>query len=435
MQKIIINHFGPIDHCDIEIKDYMIFTGAQASGKSTLAKSIFFFSDIKNLFYQVIKRFYYQNLNKDTMPLSLGQRLKKEIRNRFLQIFGSTMAMDPEMCLVYYYDETRHIRIGLENRDEQYNYALIEISNEIWNSVRSIEKRLQSDTLPNILEWKKIIDIDIFHDESDIIYIPAGRSMITLLSSQINYLYSTMDDIQKRSIDYCTQNYLERILFLKQFFVTGYTQLLNDFKATTDRRIDLTILDEAKNLLNNILKGEYRNVDGEERLQVSKDHYVKINFASSGQQESVWILNVLFYYLLNNKAAVFIIEEPESHLFPDAQKLITEYISLAKNHSNRLVITTHSPYVLGSINNILFANHISEFVPKDALNKLISRSLWLPFEKTGAYYLENGMVQDCMDHEFKCINNEVIDGASESINGLYEQLVALKEKYAAQNRA
>ena len=36
--------------------------------------------------------------------------------------------------------------------------------------------------------------------------------------------------------------------------------------------------------------GEYRNVNGEERLQVSEDRYVKINFASSGQQEAVWIL-------------------------------------------------------------------------------------------------------------------------------------------------
>ena len=64
-------------------------------------------------------------------------------------------------------------------------------------------------------------------------------------------------------------------------------------------------------------------MNGEERLQVSEDRYVKINFASSGQKEAVWILNVVFYYLLNNKKTFFIIEEPESHLFPDAQKLMS----------------------------------------------------------------------------------------------------------------
>ena len=43
MPQIIINKLGPIDHCELDIKDLMIFTGQQASGKSTIAKSVFFF--------------------------------------------------------------------------------------------------------------------------------------------------------------------------------------------------------------------------------------------------------------------------------------------------------------------------------------------------------------------------------------------------------
>ena len=90
-------------------------------------------------------------------------------------------------------------------------------------------------------------------------------------------------------------------------------------------------------------RGEYLNIDGEERLLISEDKFVKINFASSGQQDIVWILNVLFYYVLNGIKAYFIIEEPESHLFPEAQKLVTEYISLAKSAwENQFFMTTHS---------------------------------------------------------------------------------------------
>ena len=43
MQKIIIHQLGPVEHCELEINDFMIFTGPQASGKSTIAKSVFFF--------------------------------------------------------------------------------------------------------------------------------------------------------------------------------------------------------------------------------------------------------------------------------------------------------------------------------------------------------------------------------------------------------
>lgn len=174
-----------------------------------------------------------------------------------------------------------------------------------------------------------------------------------------------------------------------------------------------------------ILHGEYRNVNGEERLQVSEDRYVKINFASSGQQEAVWILNVVFYYLLNNKKTFFIIEEPESHLFPDAQKLMTEFISLAKNGGNKVLLTTHSPYILGTINNMLYANRISKKVNKSKVAKIMNRLKWLQFEKLSAYYVESGVIRSCLDKEFKSIDNEVIDGVSDVINSDYDRMLEL----------
>ena len=34
MQKLEINNFGPIDHCSIQVNDFMVFIGPQSSGKS-----------------------------------------------------------------------------------------------------------------------------------------------------------------------------------------------------------------------------------------------------------------------------------------------------------------------------------------------------------------------------------------------------------------
>lgn len=59
MEKIVINKLGPIKHCELNIDDFMVFTGPQASGKSTIARSIFFFKNIKNLLLlQINKRFF-----------------------------------------------------------------------------------------------------------------------------------------------------------------------------------------------------------------------------------------------------------------------------------------------------------------------------------------------------------------------------------------
>lgn len=268
---------------------------------------------------------------------------------------------------------------------------------------------------------------DFFEDDNEIIYIPAGRSMITLLSTQLSYVYSMMDDTQRRSIDYCTQNYLERILKMKPYFSVSLEQLVKNQKELTDQKINIDVVQQAIQLITKILRGEYRNVEGEERLQLDLGRYVKINFASSGQQEAVWILNVLFYYLIHGEKTYFIVEEPESHLYPDAQKLITEFIALVKNVGNQIMLTTHSPYILGTLNNLLYANKISNKVDQERLNKIICKEEWLDFHDFASYYARDGVCITCMDEEFQAIENGVIDGVSEDINRDFDSMLELRE--------
>ena len=334
VERIVINKLGPIDYCDFEINDFMIFTGPQASGKSTIAKSIFFFRNIRKLIVKAINKPFL--MEKDGMELSTKGRLMREIRSTFLQTFGSTWCMDNRMYVKYYYTDSVYIKIHLKNGSSSHNYMRIDFSKELTNFLTRYEDmkldllinksdEAYRDFLMNALNNENLdkgMD-ELFENSEEVIYIPAGRSMMTLFSSQLMYMYSVMNDDQKRSLDYCTQNYLERIMQLKPSFSNSVETLIKDKIELTDIKINKENLKQCAELMKRILHGEYRNVNGEERLQVSEDRYVKINFASSGQKEAVWILNVVFYYLLNNKKTFFIIEEPESHLFPDAQKLMS----------------------------------------------------------------------------------------------------------------
>ena len=47
MQKLMINKLGPIEQCELESSRFMTLTGFQASGKSTIAKAIYYFRTIK----------------------------------------------------------------------------------------------------------------------------------------------------------------------------------------------------------------------------------------------------------------------------------------------------------------------------------------------------------------------------------------------------
>ncbi len=88
----------------------------------------------------------------------------------------------------------------------------------------------------------------------------------------------------------------------------------------------------------------------EKKIYFDERHWVKLMYGSSGQQEVLWILMLAFIIILEKKKSFVIIEEPEAHLFPIAQKNVVSLISLMVNSTDsRAIITTHSPYILTSL--------------------------------------------------------------------------------------
>lgn len=286
-----------------------ILTGPQASGKSTVAKSVFFFKNVKNMLLLLLNKSIF--VKDDALEMSTKNRLMKEIRSKFLQTFGTTWCMDKDMSMEYQYTDTVSIKLYLRDDFTAPNYIWIELGKRLENLLDGYDSLSAAVLLQNYSDGKIKNDIDTFFENNEeVVYIPAGRTMMTLFSSQLMFMYSVMSDDQKRSLDYCTQNYLERIMQLKPYFTDSVQNLIKNKLSLTDVKINKDNLQQCAELMQQILHGEYRSVDGEERLQVSKDRYVKINYASSGQQEAVWILNVVFYYLLNNKRTYIIMKIP-----------------------------------------------------------------------------------------------------------------------------
>ena len=421
MQRLIIKNFGPIKNCDIDVKDFLVLTGPQASGKSTVAKSVFFFNYLKDILFQyVIKTNQRKSLFESR---SLKESFVFEVRNAFVQSFGENVG-NTDTSIKYIYDNGRFVEVTFNESNAGELIVVPKLDNELSKAIEMLDNEIKENGIKNADDIRKNIYSDIFKNDMEILYIPAGRSLLTLLSAQIGYLYSVMDDRQKSTMDYCTQNYLERVLQIKSYFDRDPSQLLKK-EINNNSNIDEAILKMAIAKIKEILKGEYKNSDGEELLKLSDNEFIKLNYASSGQQEAVWITNMLFYYMLGNMKTYFIIEEPESHLFPEAQKAITELISIAKNDKNKVLITTHSPYILGSINNLLYAEKIGKSKNKEMVEELVSPHMWLSHSVMGAYYLANGVLENILDEEYQDINHDVIDGVSSVINETYEKLTDL----------
>ncbi len=436
MHRLIINCLGPIEKCELECSHFMTLTGFQASGKSTVAKAIYFFRTIKDDILNLAKA---QALNSGSVSgfatefdVVQGTTLKKGtenyLREKFLRTFGSSWGMSNEMFMIYYFTDNCFVKISLiENaRFDSPNYIGITLSDDLSLFLKKKDHCFVATTLgvpeEDLRGFKTELN-ELFDDSCSVVYIPAGRSMITLLSQQVGYIYATMDDVQKRSLDSCTRDYLERILRLKPEFSEG----LQGLAAYASGKINLPQghVKQALELIKKILRGTYRYSNGEEQIVLDNGKSVKINFSSSGQQESVWILNLLFYYLLRPNPVLFIIEEPESHLFPESQKYMTEFVALVSNCKHSVVLTTHSPYVLGTLNNLLYVKSLPEEYSNKA-NEVISKSVWLDSKDFNSWFLKDGAVENCMDAEIHMIQNERIDEISKVINQEFDALLDIQ---------
>lgn len=432
MHKVIIHNLGPVKHCELPISHFMTLTGFQASGKSTIAKTIYYFRTIKNDILDLIKKravnrndnFYNSQKNLPSLEKELGNYL----REKFMRTFGSSWSMPMDMHLQYQFSKNWWITISLKdlNNYPSPNYLWIDWSAELKNYLRNFREDLSYT--PSGFDAAQLANVEkelcyLFDDYYDVVYIPAGRSMITVLSQQLNYIYATMDDGQKRSLDICTKDYLERTLRIKPEFSEGLLGLLSTY-SSSDSNLQRQIRKEALKRINQILRGTYRYSNGEEQIVLDDNTYVKLNFSSSGQQECVWILNLLFYYLLQQSHILFIIEEPESHLFPESQKYITELIALVSNNKHSIILTTHSPYVLGTLNNLLYAYNVP-IEKRNLAEEIIPSCCWLAPNTFSAYFAKAGNVEDCMDYEINMIQNERIDEISKDINEEFDRLLEL----------
>ncbi|WP_103670367.1 AAA family ATPase [Pseudanabaena sp. BC1403] len=469
MQKIIIKNFGAIEYAEIEIKKVLVLIGEQASGKSTIAKLIYFFKSLKddvfNQIYQDQERDYFDE-NSDIAFV---------LQEKFYNWFGSTEKLiDFEIKFYYFVEINKYLHLSL-NKDKTiqcefsqdfYKYNIPEALTQIKLSLQqgskttNIHERLAHEkTKINYAQILAEILNNLFHSyEVDSLFVIAGRS-ITVGYSELFEKYffadlqSRLEKNSKKEFQQKSQivneilmmKFIERVIYVKDVFsVHGkFQDLISRFRSSIkDKDKDK---EEKSNLylaekkIVEILKGEYISNNLEEKIILNTQESIDLHNASSGQQESIRILQDIFFVILKQSKVLRIVEEPETHLFPVAQKSLIELLALMvnQNDNNQLIITTHSPYVLTVFNNLLFAQRVVDKNPlaEAEVAELIPKEFWLKAKDFSAYSLGNSSIQE--EHEYceSIFNNQTgaiqqnyLDAVSEMLGGDFNYLYGLYTK-------
>jgi AAA15 family ATPase/GTPase len=229
-------------------------------------------------------------------------------------------------------------------------------------------------------------------------------------------------------LDYLMQNFINRIDNAKSLFNQISLDSFIKNKVSQSRKPDTEqVIRLAQNLVNSILKGSYRYQKGTEWIDFGNDKSTLINFASSGQQEVVWIVLLILLLIIEQRQVFLVVEEPEAHLFPVAQKQIIDLIALLANQNeNQVILTTHSPYILSSFNNLLYAYNLGAD-KSEKVEQVVDRHLWLDPHRLDAYILEEGAARSIIDSEMGLIESAEIDKASDIIIDTFNQLFELDD--------
>ena len=193
--------------------------------------------------------------------------------------------MPQDMQLEYRYSDRANIKVYLESGYDDRNFVRFAFSQDILDYISELENRSFLNMMPGQLQTEEKQLCKLFDDPYETVFIPAGRNLITLLSTQLNYIFTSLEGSQLRNIDFITKRYIELILKLKPLFSDGIKGLM---KAAADQPDQLKKIKPNKAAINRliarsekILRGYYRYVEGEERVYLDSRKYIKIPLPAS----------------------------------------------------------------------------------------------------------------------------------------------------------
>jgi predicted ATPase len=426
-EKLIIKNFAGIKELEIEVKRINILIGPQASGKSVCAKLLFYF---KNFVWEILsvveneqtKRnldsSYSKTFEEYFPPDSWGNYdffIKYEISNVFIEV--SRKQDSKGKILLKYSDFFKKELKGLR--------SLLRKAKE-----KSSDKNANYERLDRLYLTRQVLRDNLIDSLSSSLckeaafnqlFIPAGRSFFANLQSNIFSFLSSNNALDP---------------FLRAFGST-YENIKSTrlrFRNRLGEKDVREMHDEINRLIEKSLCGKHVHEKGKDFLEVADGRRINVANSSSGQQETLPLtimLAALPFLVAPRSGQTVYIEEPEAHLFPSAQRNVIELIATVFNYRKeklQFFITTHSPYVLTALNNLLQAGLLYEESSQDVLHqleKIVPRYKALTTSDLSAYVLANGKCSSIICSDTGLIDAKVIDSVSDELAIEFDKLLSL----------
>ncbi len=402
--RFTVKNFGPIKHADVTLGDFTVFIGPGGTGKSYLAYLIWMLQKMQpdwdyladkvfpmyefiDLCFKISGKFgFYEEVKLDC-----------EFTYKFLTEVMKIAQEAYERVLADYLRDTFRVGDVKELINKDADSCEIEIcSNDLSKKVKII---IDSDGV-EIEGFDKLVKkgdyLIEFDEKRNILTLRYKNSVIygkfIPPKKDIGEISGTVYDLIMMAIPHIMATYLDGFLTPRASFIltdskSGFLRFAPSLirytlrEARLKERFPLSLPDthmlselivdsrEVKNeKLSKIADFLEEEIGGQIHLETEGLVFPEMFFkkgeftipilrSHSGVRELAPLVTYL-RYVIEEERAFIVLEEPETHLHPYMQSVVTRALAMLSKYAD-VLITTHSPIILDELDNLIKLNKLS----------------------------------------------------------------------------
>lgn len=436
MRTIKIKHIGPVKEANLELKKINLLIGSQSTGKSTIAKIVCYCTWVEKEICQNLSPEKFEEEGYFEENLVVFHKMKGFISKKSYIEFETAVLsfkFSDRKFTFEWKDLRKYKRIKTLYIPAERNIVAV-IPN--WFEV-NLER---NNTRSFLADWErvrkyysqenplKILDLaQYYYNENSKTDNISYRNKQNLLFSSVSSGFQTITPLLGL-FHYYSELYYKDNMWRTEENITFIEKFKNQIRI-------LDSLPKENNVhINQIVEDYLKNNKNRKEFKFFNQTLTPSNHDDTTEKKSYALLQ--FVGELNTPhTTAFFIEEPELNLYPETQRaLMNQIITSINKAEHSIFITTHSPYLLTSINNLMYAAEVGK-ENETAVDKIIPKNRWVHKTDVAAWKIDNltFKLHSLLDEEIAMLKAEEIDDVSNIINNEFDNLFDISHNSIDQN--
>ena len=398
MSRIKIKNFGPVREGGqtndgwIDIKKVTVFIGNQGSGKSTVAKLISTFMWIEKALVRgdYDKKWFERKNNLKNQYLNY-HRLENYLKNSGVD--KTMIEYEGDAFSIVYRNDSLVIK---EVHNEEYLLPQIMYVPAERNFITYVktprELKISSESLKEFLT-----EFDNAKNEiKELIHLPINN--IDIEYDKLNDTLNLEGEGYRVKLTEASSGFQSLVPL---FLVSGY--LANSVRRQSETNKETMSSEEMQRFKKGV-----------------EDIWNNNNLTDEQKRVALSVLSAKF----NKTAFINIVEEPEQNLFPSSQwqmlQSLLKYNSM--NKGNKLIMTTHSPYIINYLSIAIQGEYLESKIKKSSQRDKLLSNLYNLIPQESLISADEVVVYQLDEKDGSIIKLETIEGIPSDKNYLNQTL-------------